>query len=64
MLPCTIATYYSKRLTLKKEKMETISTQLYTFEYVTWPYDAKTYINSMLDGGVLNVPHQCVVDAL
>ena len=38
----TIATYYNK---LKKAA---ISRQCYTFEYLTWHYEAKTYVNSIL----------------
>ena len=31
--------------TLKKKA---ISKQFYTLEYVTWPHEAKTYVNSIL----------------
>ena len=39
--------YYMYHLiaTLKKKA---ISKQFYTFEYVTWPHKAKTYVNSIL----------------
>ena len=39
---------------LQATKKETISTQ-YTLEYVTWPHEAKTYVNSILS--VLNWSH-------
>lgn len=35
---------------LKKEKMKTIFF-LYKFEYVTWPYEVKTYICQNYDAG-------------
>ena len=39
--------YYMYHLiaTLKKKA---ISKQFYTLEYVTWPHEAKTYVNSIL----------------
>ena len=42
--------YYITHLiaTLKKKA---ISKQLYTLEYVTWPHEAKTYVNSTLMEG-------------
>ena len=42
--------------TLKKEA---ISKQFYTFEYVTWPHEDTTYVNSILS--VFNWSHQCLI---
>ena len=36
---------YDTFTTLKKEG---ISKQFYTFDCVTWPHEAKTYVNSIL----------------
>ena len=36
-------------------KKEAISELFYTFEYVTWPHEAKAYVNSIL---------MCLIDAL
>ena len=41
----SIVLYCHLIVTLKKEA---ISKQFYKFEYVTWPHEAKTYVNSIL----------------
>lgn len=58
---CSTKCYYRHLTETGKRKL--ISTHLSEFEYITWPHEAKTCVNTF-DDSVLKLSHQYLFDAL